>query len=181
MINNLEFQNKSDNRKGGEIDEEMLGSLFTDLSFEVDVRHDLKYNEIMDTAEEYASKDHTDYDAFVMIVMTHGGDGDAICGVNGKTISVKALMAEFKAARCPSLKNKPKIFIFQTCRRSNTNMLPTDGCNKRFKADAFSPDSTLPLSVTPPEADFLLAFATSPGYYSWRDEESGSLYIQVSM
>lgn len=182
IINNLAFKDEAKNRYGGEVDEEKLFSLFTDLSFEVEVKNDLKYNEIMDTAEEYAKKDHTHFDAFVMIVMTHGGNGDTIYGVNGKPISVKTLMAEFKVDSCPSLKDKPKIFIFQACRRSlNNNMVPASGSNKRFKPDALAPDSTLPLSVTPPEADFLLAFSTAPGYFSMRDSESGSLYIQVSM
>ena len=184
IINNLEFQDKNDNRYGGEFDEAKLVNLFENLSFFVRVENDLKYNEIMDIAEEYASQDHTDFDAFVMIVMSHGGDGDTICGVNGKKIAVKELMAEFKVVHCPSLKNKPKIFIFEACRRSlSTNVALTNG-HKRFKADkadACSPDSTLSLSVTPPEADFLLAFATTPGNYSWRDEESGSLYVQVSI
>ncbi|KAL9971092.1 hypothetical protein ACROYT_G023579 [Oculina patagonica] len=182
IVNNLEFHNERDNRHGGEFDEEEISNLFTDLSFDVHVRHDLKYNEIMDTAEEYASKDHTDYNAFAMIVMTHGGSGDTICGVNGKTISVNALMAEFKAACCPSLGNKPKIFIFQTCRgQCYSNVVRTDSCNKRFKADALSLDSTLSFSVTPTEAYFLLGFSTAPGYPSWRNKESGSFYIQVLM
>ena len=181
IISNLEFQDKNDNRYGGVFDEAELENVFVELSFDVHVKNDLKYNEIMDTAVEYTSKDHTDFDAFVMIVMTHGGDGDAIFGVNGKRIGVRDLMAEFKVAQCPSLENKPKIFIFQTCRCSpRFKEVPTDG-QKRLKADVLCSDSTLSLSVTPPEADFLLAFSTAPGYFSWRDEETGSIYIQVSM
>lgn len=30
----------------------------------------------------------------------------------------------------------------------------------------------------PIEADFLLAFSTTPGYYSWRNSEDGSWFIQ---
>ena len=48
-------------------------------------------------------------------------------------------------------------------------------------ADAMASNSTLAQSVTPPGADFLLAFATTPGYVSWRSEASGSMYIEVSM
>lgn len=182
IINNLEFHDKTKNRYGGEFDEQKLTDLFIDLSFEVYTKNDLKSDEIMDITEEYASKDHTDFDAFVMIVMTHGGDGDAIYGVKGKAkISVADLMAQFQFTKCPSLANKPKIFIFQTCRGSlNEGIFPPRGSD-RYMADAMTNDSTLVFSATPLEADFLLAFATVPGYVSWRDEESGSLYIQVSM
>jgi len=50
--------------------------------------------------------------------------------------------------------------------------------NQSF-ARPFSPDSTLPRSVFPPEADFLLAFATVPGYVAFRSPESGTFFIQA--
>lgn len=182
IINNLEFQKESLNRHGGEYDEEMLSDLFSKLSFEVHVKNDLKYNEILDTAEEFASRDHSEYDAFVMIVMSHGADGDAIYGVRGKhKVKVEDLMVEFKINQCPSLAGKPKIFIFQACRGSLDKREAPVSDRSGYMADVMASDSTLALSVTPPEADFLLAFATTPGYVSWRSETSGSVYIKVSM
>ena len=182
IINNMEFHKKSMNRHGAVFDERVLFELFSELSFEVCVKNDLKYYEILDTAVDFAAQDHSNFDAFVMIVMSHGADGDAIYGVSGKrTVRVKDLMAEFTADRCKSLRNKPKIFIFQACRGSlDEREYPISDSNG-YMADAMVSDSTLALSVTPPEADFLLAFATTPGYVSWRREESGSFYIQVSI
>ena len=37
--------------------------------------------------------------------------------------------------------------------------------------------SQMPVSV-PTEADFLYAYSTVPGYYSWRNSENGSWFIQ---
>ena len=182
IINNLDFQERERNRYGGEFDEEMLFDLFTKLSFEVFIKNDLKYNEMLDAAEEFASKDHSNYDAFIMIVMSHGGDCDTILGVRGKhKITVKSLMAEFKIDRCPSLAGKPKIFIVQACRGSLDEREAPVSDSNGYQADAMASDSSLAQSVTPPEADFLLAFATTPGYVSFRSETSGSVYIKVSI
>ena len=42
-------------------------------------------------------------------------------------------------------------------------------------------DSTLSKGTSAHEADFLLAFATTPGCYCYRYENHGSPFIQVSM
>ena len=182
IINNLEFQEKRLNRPGGEVDEEALYNLFCELSFEVHVKNDLKYSEILETAEQYALKDHSDFDAFFMVVMSHGTDGDTICGISGKhKVRVEDLMAEFNVNQCPSLAGKPKIFIFQACRVSLDEREAPISDNNGYMADAMASDSTLARSVSPPGADFLLAFSTMPGYVSFRNKESGSLYIKVSM
>ena len=180
MINNLEFEKKGLNRCGGEIDEELLHNLFLELSFEVHVKHDLKYNEILEAAEEYASKDHSNFDAFFMIVMSHGADGDAIYGVSGKhKVRVEDFMADFQ--HCPTLEGKPKVFIIQACRGPLDKRELPISFNNGNMADALASDSTLACTVSPPGADFLLAFSTMPGYVSLRSEQSGSLYIKVSM
>ena len=182
IINNLEFHRESMNRPGAEFDEKMLYDLFTKLSFEVHVKNDLKYNEILETAEEYGSRDHSEFDAFLMIVMSHGADGDAIYGVSGKRkVKVKDIMAEFTVSQCPSLADKPKIFFFQACRGSMDEREAPISYDSGYIADALASDSTLAQTVTPLEADFLLAFATTPGYVSLRNEESGSVYIKVSI
>ena len=138
------------NRRGGEIDEQMLCDLFSKLSFVVHVKNDLKYSEILEAAEEYASVDHSDFDAFVMIVMSHGADGDAIYGVSGKRkVRVKDLMAEFTINRCPSLAGKPKLFICQACRGSLDERESPDSDNNGYMADAMAGIITMwPLAVS---------------------------------
>jgi len=147
-------------------------------------------------AEKYgAQTDHSTFNAFVMIVMSHGGDGDCIMGVDGRETSVKNLMVEFQEPKCPSLKKKPKVFIIQTCRGSLDQVCkkpsfpagevfsqavtstPTEEDDELY--DSFLPDSTLPRSVFPREFDFVLAFATVPGYVSYRSPKGGTFFIQV--
>ena len=186
------------NREGAEKDEKSLKILFRALKFDVIVRRDLNKHEIEKVAETYGGKNHRDFDAFVLILMSHGGHQDQIFGVDGRETTVKNLMVEFQANKCPSLSGKPKVFIIQTCRGLNDNTTqtflssigstnsqpvastPAQVENSSF-ARPFSSDSTLPRSVFPPEADFLLAFATAPGHVAFRSPECGTFFIQVCL
>ena len=142
-----------------------------------------------DVAEKYGCQtDHSAFNAFVMIVMSHGEDNDCILGVDGRKVFVKDLMIQFQELKCPSLKEKPKVFIIQACRGSRREVYKKS-CSQAVAStsteeddelyDSFSPDSTLPRSVFPREFDFVLAFATVPGYVSWRSPKDGTFFIQV--
>ena len=197
IINNLRFEDSNmPNRIGAREDEKSLKILFNDLKFNVVIMHDLDKHAIEREAVKFGRKDHREFGAFVFILMSHGGDRDCILGVQGRKTTVENIMVEFQARTCPSLKGKPKVFIIQTCRGSLDNVSeafttsissinsqaglstsPQEGA--QFCDPPFSSDSALPRSVFPPEADFLLAFATVPGYVSFRFPESGTFFIQV--
>ena len=87
-------------------------------------------------------------------------------------------MSEFNAEWCPSLANKPKIFLVQACRGSEEGEFAGPN-NQQFADNTFS-DSTLSRSRLPKESDFLLAYSSVPGYVSFRMPDSGSFFIQVS-
>ncbi|XP_020632853.1 caspase-1-A-like [Orbicella faveolata] len=188
IINNVKFRNRKDDRPGAVEDERSLKQIFDDLFFTVIVKTDLTKHQMENVAAEYGAKDHTTFDAFVMIVMSHGGDGDCIMGVDGRETSVKNLMVEFQETKCPSLKKKPKVFIIQTCRGESgspaynvsSQAVPSTSTQVNYElCDAsLLPDSTLPRSVFPAEADFVLAFATVPGYVSYRSPTDGTYFIQ---
>ncbi|XP_015748693.1 PREDICTED: uncharacterized protein LOC107328481 [Acropora digitifera] len=192
IINNRQFQgNDEAYREGSEQDEERLTNLFESLRFEVIIKRDLKRDQIKGVAQEYGGTNHDKFVAFVLIVMSHGDDKDCIFGVDNDSISVRNLMKEFQAEMCPSLKGKPKILIMQTCRGSrqcdvessgdfveSINADPTEFDQADNCVCRFSLDSSLSKSVFPPETDFLLAFATVPGYVSFRSRTSGSFFIQ---
>ncbi|XP_044178990.1 uncharacterized protein LOC114974816 [Acropora millepora] len=192
IINNRQFQgNEMTYREGSERDVERLRNLFESLRFEVIIKRDLKRDQIEGVAQEYGGKKHDKFVAFVLIIMSHGDDEDCILGVDNKPVSVRALMREFKAEKCPSLKGKPKILIIQTCRGSrrcdversgdfvqSINADPTEFDLADNRVDPFLLDSSLSKSVFPPETDFLLAFATVPGYVSFRSPTFGAFFIQ---
>ncbi|XP_068691408.1 caspase-6-like [Montipora foliosa] len=180
IINNMCFQNKAHDRFGAEIDKEALRTLFYDeLRFDVRLVNDLANDKMQRVCEEFAAKDHSEYDAFVCIIMSHG-DRDRIQGVNGKSTALEDLMSDFKAASCPSLEGKPKVFIIQACRGTMKDemILSSSGSGDSPMA-GFGTDSTICRSTCPQESDFLLAFCTAPGYVAQRERECGSLFIQT--
>ena len=59
-------------------------------------------------------RDHSQYDSFVLVVMTHGNEGDELFGVDGQSFSLSELMQPIK--RCHTLAGKPKICIIQVSR-----------------------------------------------------------------
>lgn len=191
IINNSCFHDGKSNRGGAEHDERALVTLFEDLCFTVDVRKDLERKEMQSVAEEYSKMDHSQFGAFVMIIMSHGNEGDVVYGVDGRTVRIEDLTSEFKALTCPTLQSKPKLFFIQACRgpltepkshrqgtvperASSSNNMCVDRCSMS------AADSSLPRGTCPKETDFLLAFAASPGYESYRMSDVGSVFIQVS-
>ena len=198
IINNLKFEDERMDRHGARKDEDSLKRLFTDLKFKVVIERDLDKHEIERVAERFAKKDHREFGAFVFILMSHGGNRDCILGVQGRRTSVENLMVEFQARNCPSLKGKPKVFIIQTCRgfldyanetfqspvgsiQSQDVLSTSPSSDAQSTGRPFTADSTLSRSVFPTEADFLLAFATVPGFVSFRFTEFGTIFIQVRM
>lgn len=188
IINNRNFDDATKNREWSEIDEKALTELFRDdLSFTVLVERDLRGRQMLDKATQLSQTDHSKYDAFVFIIMSHGGERDAVCGVDGESIGLELLMSQFTATNCRSLENKPKLFFIQACRgnrQERSSPIRSDfyrdavRYRHRYRHQHLS-DSTLPRSVSPIEADFLLFFATAPGYQAFRKERCGSPFIQV--
>ncbi|KAJ7393289.1 hypothetical protein OS493_006258 [Desmophyllum pertusum] len=179
IINNSNFQHEANNRHGAEFDEPALEDLFgRELSFHVNVVPNCTGSQMRDVAIDVAAQDHSAFDAFVFIIMSHGGDRDKIYGVDGRSVRIEELMSEFIATKCPTLQNKPKLFIFQSCRGSSTESMVPPNCHIDSVPE-FSADSTLARGTCPQEADFLLAFSAAPGYYSYRNPKFGSVFIQV--
>ena len=60
-------------------------------------------------------RDHEDYDAFFLCVMSHGTCG-AVYGVDGVEVGIETdIVQPFYQDRCEALCGKPKVFLFQAC------------------------------------------------------------------
>lgn len=92
--------------------------------------------------------DHSAYDAFVTVIMTHGGLGE-LYGVNGDAFPVHQLTLDFTAEKCPSLAGKPKLFFIQACRGDEYQLgyaVPVAGNNEEgpsTRRQVNSPPSSL--------------------------------------
>eukprot|EP00112_Aurelia_sp_Birch-Aquarium-sp1_P025601 Seg859.7 transcript_id=Seg859.7/GoldUCD/mRNA.D3Y31 product=Caspase-3 protein_id=Seg859.7/GoldUCD/D3Y31 len=158
-------------RKGSERDAEALKSFFEkDCGFVFrDVNYkDLTATQMIEKAKDLSEKDFSKYDSFFCIVLSHGKK-EGIVGVDEEVVSVEAITGQFTGHTCPTLQNKPKIFIIQACRGDVDD------------PGAVAKDSQMmsgPSPVLPIETDFLIAFASPLGYASYRNEEEGSWFVQ---
>jgi len=121
-----------------------------------------------------ATEDHSNSDCFVCVILSHGEEG-LVYGTNG-TVKLDRIYSIFKGEVAPSLVGKPKLFFIQACRgrRYDWGVTLEDGDDELDSAD-----SPTQANKIPTEADFLLAYSASPGYFSWRNNVDGSWFIQA--
>ncbi|XP_075385125.1 caspase-8 isoform X2 [Tenrec ecaudatus] len=156
---------------------EALRKTFHGLHFEVLEFQDHPAKEICDTLEYYRKMDHSDKDCFICCILSHGDKG-VIYGIDGQEAAISQLTSYFTGSKCPSLKDKPKIFFIQACQGDN--------CQKGVAVETDSEQQEAALEPVPPsqkhyipdDADFLLGMATVNNYVSYRSPLDGTWYIQ---
>ncbi|XP_025939847.1 caspase-3 isoform X3 [Apteryx rowi] len=116
--------------------------------------------------ETASEEDHSKRSSFVCVLLSHGEEG-LIYGTDGP-LELKALTSLFRGDRCRSLAGKPKLFFIQACRGTEFD--------SGIETDSGSDEPMC--QKIPVEADFLYAYSTAPGYYSWRNAAEGSWFIQ---
>ncbi len=72
---------------------------------------------MMRTIDNFSKlQDHAQADMCVVIILSHGDEGDLIYAQDGRKVSAEYLLRKFNNDACPMLKGKPKFFILQACR-----------------------------------------------------------------
>jgi hypothetical protein len=117
--------------------------------------------------------DHANYDCFVFCVLTHGSKGN-IYGTDGLSVDILTITDNFKGLNCQTLQGKPKLFFIQACQGSVNQI----GFNASIQPDSDNPREETP-QLLPNEGDFLVGYATLPGFVSYRSETHGSWYITM--
>ncbi|XP_054975240.1 caspase-7 [Sorex araneus] len=171
IINNKNF-NKStcmDTRTGTDRDAAALNICFRNLGFEVIIKNDLTCQQMVDLLQKVAGEDHRNSACFACIFLSHGEE-NIIYGTDDK-IPIKELTSCFRGDRCRTLLEKPKLFFIQACRGTELD----DG----IQPDSGVSEEPTPRCRLPLEADFLYAYSTVPGYYSWRSPGQGSWFVQA--
>ncbi|XP_069487595.1 caspase-3 [Ambystoma mexicanum] len=168
IINNKNFHPSSGMgyRSGTDMDAANLRKTFAALGFEVKIFNDKTCKEIFDILKNVSQQDHSKKSCFVCIMLSHGEEG-TIFGTD-TSIPLKNLTVLFRGDKCKSLIGKPKLFFIQACRGTELD--------SGIEADSGSDSSDQ--QRIPVEADFLYAYSTVPGYYSWRNTVNGSWFIQ---
>uniref|UniRef100_A0A6G1S3S0 Caspase-1 n=1 Tax=Aceria tosichella TaxID=561515 RepID=A0A6G1S3S0_9ACAR len=156
-------------RYGSKVDSTALFNLFRSMSFEVMMFQDLTAKEIRYQLEYYSKLDHSNNDAFACCILTHGEHGQ-LWGTDHR-FPVDMMFNHFLGNECPTLAGKPKLFFIQACQGDKLD----DGVAVLAQD---SIDSTTTYFKIPTHADFLIAYSTLPGFYSFRNTQEGSWFMQ---
>ena len=187
-----------DNRQGSAKDIEMLTKLFGALDFKVKIERNPKKEEIIKVLDDISNEDHSEYDCFVLCLMSHGLEG-FVYGADGKEVLLEDVCGFFSNSRCRTLKGKPKLFVIQACRgrdkdkgvvRDSPGSPETLPGNPVTEAPISSGSAdgedevadrgfhfTIP-QIIPDQADVLMAYSTVSGYASFRNPHHGSRFVR---
>ncbi|XP_030853606.1 uncharacterized protein LOC100891245 isoform X2 [Strongylocentrotus purpuratus] len=191
FINNF-FTGKKGQRKGAEFDEKNINNLFKNVlkDYHLEYKKDVSLKEL----EDYL-KDVKDtllkgiYKSFIFMLGTHGApktvgpDGrmkDGVQMADGEWMSVEKIVSNFHGDQIPAMKDKPKVFIIQSCRgdKMQPSVQSSDNAetvsNEKTKND---PQPDFQPAYRPVNSDILIAYATSEGTLAWRNEEEGSWFV----
>ncbi|NWZ24560.1 CASP3 protein, partial [Asarcornis scutulata] len=168
IINNKNFHKDTglSSRSGTDVDAASVREVFMKLGYKTKLSNDLSCRDIIKVLKNVSEEDHSKRCSFVCVLLSHGEEG-LIYGTDGP-LELKALTSLFRGDKCRSLAGKPKLFFIQACRGTELD--------SGIEADS-GPDEMMCQKI-PVEADFLYAYSTAPGYYSWRNAAEGSWFIQ---
>jgi len=175
IFNNRKFNTGLNIREGSEKDVQRLFEIFDELNFDVECYIDKTAKQIRTYIRKMSKEiDYSDSGCILIFIMSHGNE-DKIFGTDGEEVYLSSFIDPFTTVK--SLKDKPKLFFFNACR--GDEMTPThdhDGDDDdEYKASIHLNE----LSKTPIVADIAFFFSTTANYYSIRECENGSWYIQI--
>ena len=181
IINNETFLRHSkqmDDRQGSKHDVRKVQEQFQALGFKVTTKENLTKSELMKELDAMASEDHSRYDCFVLWLTSHG-DKDLVYGTDGEVVLIETVRDLFSNSSCRSLDGKPKVFFIQACRGDRDEFVVSDGPNSAPQKSLRLSEGAKPANqVSHCRAHFLEAYSAVDGFYSYRNEESGSYFVQ---
>uniref|UniRef100_UPI003AB00971 caspase-3-like n=1 Tax=Centroberyx gerrardi TaxID=166262 RepID=UPI003AB00971 len=172
IINNKNFHRSTgmNSRSGTDVDAGTAMKVFSGLGYKIKVANDQTVAQMEQLLFSLSREDHSGCASLVCVLLSHGDEG-VIYGTDG-FVELTKLTGYFKGDRCRSLVGKPKLFFIQACRGSDLD----DGASPALETDSVAEQQSERIPV---EADFLYAYSTAPGYYSWRNTSNGSWFMQA--
>ncbi|XP_062847543.1 caspase-2 isoform X2 [Trichomycterus rosablanca] len=195
VLSNVHFDpelTELDTRRGGEVDEEVLRRLFTELDFTVSLHKDLSAQAMRTCIEQFVQRsEHAGFDCCAVSLLSHGVEG-SIYGVDGNLLELEWVFEMFDNSRCALLQNKPKMFFVQACRGEDmdcgVDQLDGDDVtqgdagredNGQIQNRASEEGERLMVKL-PQRSDMICGFATLKGFSTaaMRNTKKGSWFIQ---
>ncbi|XP_003727974.2 uncharacterized protein LOC100891400 [Strongylocentrotus purpuratus] len=189
FINNF-FIGKSDHRRGAEADEKNVRHLFENVlkGFHLQYEQDVPLRELKEYLKALKNTLSTGhYKSFIFILGSHGEpkDGadrrmkDAVLMADGDWMLVEEIVSNFHGDQIPAMKNKPKVFIIQSCRGKELQRSVSLSDSPAEMSNPGMMNYPQPAVTTRPvNSDILIAYATSEGMKAWRNEEEGSWFVK---
>ncbi|CAI9722937.1 caspasecaspase-3-like [Octopus vulgaris] len=173
IINNESFDESTGmpERQGSDEDASKIKKSLKSLHFEVIDHNNLSVKEMTQIFTDISRMDLAKYNCFVCVILTHGEDDNQIYGTDGK-VNLDTLVEMLLPNRCPGLIGKPKLFFIQACRVKKMDS------GKDVVDAARETHEKVTSHKLPVWADFLLAYSTVSGFYSWRNSTTGTWFIQ---
>ncbi|OWF40773.1 caspase-7-like [Mizuhopecten yessoensis] len=188
----LVILNFTQKRAGTQSDEDELKKFFEgSLHWEVDIRQDLTYTKLdryLNGLQErlgdrsYASK----FYCLMVAIMSHGTEDGIYPHDSKKEVKERQvyeydrIFNAFKNDEIKAFAGKPKVFLVQACRGSQTQREVTQDDHEPME-DETTELPRVPAAVRiaiPVDADMLIMWATTPGFKAFRDVFSGSHFLQ---
>ncbi|XP_052791312.1 caspase-3-like [Mya arenaria] len=189
IVNNEHFKGHSP-RPGSGVDVASLQKTFSSLGFNVNTYHNQTQEQMMKIFKKASRSDHSQADCFACAILSHGDQvhvidkkipdqhvrEDVVYGTD-QIILTRDIVGLFTDQKCPTLTNKPRLFFMQACRGSTLdsgvdlsvyNEDSTDGCRDKTE-----------VTPCPLYKDFLIMYATPPGYYAFRRPDTGSWFVRA--
>jgi len=152
-------------RHGSHFDRDSLNETFQMLSCDTEIYENLNREKLMSTFSSISQRNFTAYDALVVCILSHG-ERNSIYTSDCILISLDTIKMYFDGQHCPTLVNKPKLFFLQAC-QGNTNQT---ALHDNYEKDGIQ-------NGLPAVSNFFEAWATVPGFFSFRSPFKGSVFI----
>ncbi|CAD6995113.1 unnamed protein product [Ceratitis capitata] len=180
VILNHKYVKGQKDRMGTEKDRDTIAETLSLYGFDVRVFNDLTFEKVDAQLKAIAKEDHSNHDCFVLVIMSHGAEGRVFA--SDMSYPVERLWQPFFGENCTSLINKPKIFFIQACRGERLDK-PVVFNEFSVMTRQIGPTELdeKPATITyaiPNTADLLVMYSTFEKYYSFRNVENGSWFIQ---
>lgn len=189
LVFNNEVFKKHTARPGSSIDVSNIVKTFTKHGFDVQTHENQTRNQMLNTLKKVARSDHSDADCFACVILSHGDyvhvfdksapdrlEKEDLVYATDQIILTKEIVELFTDNKAPTLVGKPRLFLIQACRGDELD----SGVSLHVamdEVDASKPD-TYEVVPCPIYKDFLIMYATPPGFYAFRRPDTGSWFVR---
>ncbi|XP_050090447.1 caspase-14-like [Anopheles aquasalis] len=159
VLHHYMFRDSTHNREGSEKDMAKIERFFRDYrADQLNVKENQTAADVRSIMDGFLHHNFTNNSCLIIIIMSHGVESDRIEAYDGETYCFEADIVE-KCTLNRSLDGKPKLFIVQACRGDST--MTTDSKKTQSK-----------------KSDVLTFQSTYKGFFAYRHEQNGSVFIQ---